>query len=55
MGARGTQVELLAALSFFQVPIYVTSKNKNCLSYHWRKYSPILVDNLVPIGTGKTH
>ena len=55
LGTWGTQVELVAASTLFQVPIYVASKNKNSLSYHWRKYSPISVDNLVPINTGKSH
>ena len=55
LGTWGAQVELIAASTLFQVPIYVASKNKNTLTYHWKKYSPILVHNLVPINTGKTH
>ena len=55
LGTWGTQVELIAASTLFQVPIYVASKNTNSYSYCWRKYSPIVVDKLVPMNIGKSH
>lgn len=55
LGTWGTQVELIAASTLYNIPIYVASKSTNRLSYHWRRYRPIAVDNLLITETSKTH
>ena len=55
LGTWGTQVELIAASTLFRVPIYVAGKTTNSQTYCWRKYSPIAVENVVPMGIGKSH
>ena len=55
LGTWGTQVEIIAAATLYQVPIYVASRHVQGQRYCWRKYSPISVYNLVSINTGKTH
>ena len=54
-GIWGTQVELIAAATLYNIPVYVASRSTDGLSYHWRKYTPIAVDNVVIIETDKTH
>jgi len=50
LGTWGTQVELIPASTFFKCHLLTRAKTV------WRKYSPILVNNLVPIDIlGNTH
>lgn len=55
LGTWGTHLEIIAAATLYQLPIYVASRRVQGQAYYWRKYSPISVDNLVSINTGRTH
>ena len=54
-GTWGTHLEIIAAATLYQLPIYVASRCVQGQAYYWRKYSPISVDNLVNINTGRSH
>ena len=53
-GTWGTHLEIIAAATLYQLPIYVASRCVQGQAYYWRKYSPISVDNLVNINTGRS-
>ena len=57
LGTWGTQVEIIAAATLYQIPIYVASTSQDGLTYHWRKYSPLLLSDATRnvTATTKTH
>ena len=54
-GTWGTQAEIIAAATLYQIPFYVASMSQDKLTHHWRKYSPLLLTNTTRIVTSKTH
>ena len=58
LGTWGTQVEIFAMATLYNMPVYVASQNPKYLNYSWCKYTPINVDDCTSqeIRTnGRTH
>ncbi|XP_065904772.1 uncharacterized protein [Dysidea avara] len=41
----GTQVEIYAMATLYNIPVYIASQNPKSLNYFWCKYTPILLDD----------
>jgi len=45
LGTWGTQVEIFAMATLYNMPVYAASQNPKPLNFSWCKYTPINVDN----------
>ena len=45
LGTWGTQVEIFAAATLYNIPVYVACQNPKSLQYSWCKYTAILLDD----------
>ena len=45
LGTWGTQVEIFAMATLYNIPVYVASQHPKSLNYSWCKYTPIALDD----------
>ena len=55
LGTWGTQVEIIANATMCQIPVYIATVSTDGVSYHWKKYSPLLLNGVTRIPTSKSH